>query len=102
MSGSQEPEISIFIPAYNAERFVHEAIESAVTQGLSSYEIVVGDDASTDRTQERCEATIRRFPDAPIRYHRNERNLGGGGNRNACARRCRGTYLLNLDADDIL
>jgi glycosyltransferase involved in cell wall biosynthesis len=95
-------EVSVFIPAYNAGRFIKDAISSVLAQGLESYEIVIVDDASTDDTQRQCKSAIAKHPKVSIRYFRNEINLGGGGNRNVCVSKCRGTYLFNLDADDVL
>lgn len=61
-----KPIFSVVMPAYNAERYVGEAIESVLAQTLPSWELLVVDDCSTDRTLEVCQSyrdsRIRVFP----------------------------------------
>jgi len=47
------PTVSVIIPAYNAEAFISETVESALNQTFSDLEVIVVDDGSTDRTVER-------------------------------------------------
>jgi len=59
---------SIIIPVYNGEEYIHRAIECALSQTYPHKEVIVIDDASTDRTQE----VVKKYP---VIYHRNERNM---------------------------
>lgn len=94
--------ISVVIPVYNGERFVAEAIRSALGQTVTPQEIIVVDDASTDRTGE-----IIRQEFAPqlergaVRYARNERNRERSFSRNEGVRLARGEYVFFLDYDDL-
>lgn len=92
-----KPVIAIVIPAYNAERFVDETIDSVLAQTTSKWECVIVDDGSTDGTPRRL-ATYR---DSRIRWIRQD-------NAGDCAARVRGLSLTRapkivfLDADDHL
>jgi glycosyltransferase involved in cell wall biosynthesis len=76
------PRVSIGLPVYNGERYVGEAIEGVLSQTFSDFELVISDNASTDRTREICEDYARN--DARVRYSRNPENLGSAPNYNRC------------------
>lgn len=84
--------ISTIIPAFNAERFLAEAIGSAIQQSPTN-EVIVVDDGSTDRTAEIAKSF-------PVRYFYQE-NAGLAAARNRGVQESRGKYLAFLDADDI-
>lgn len=90
------PLVSILIPCYNAERWVAQAIESAICQTWAEKEIVVVDDGSTDGSLE----VIRRFRDH-IRWESGT-NRGGNVARNRLLELANGKWLQYLDADDYL
>jgi glycosyltransferase involved in cell wall biosynthesis len=97
---SDPPKVSILIPAYNHESFIDRAIASALMQDFPSLEVIVSDDASTDRTPELAQkwSLNPRF-----RYMRNERNLGRVANyHTALTQYARGQWVLMLDGDDYL
>lgn len=94
------PSVSVLVPAYDAERFVDEAIASVIAQTFGDWEIVAVDDASRDATAERLETWSMK--DARIRVHRNRANLGMTANWNRCLSLARGAFVLKLDADDAL
>jgi glycosyltransferase involved in cell wall biosynthesis len=87
--------VSTIIPAYNAERSIARAIDSALSQDLEGHEIVVVDDGSTDSTA----AILNRYG-ARIQIV-TQANRGVSAARNAGIRRATGRYLALLDADDI-
>ena len=98
--GTPPPKVTILIPTYNQERFIDKAVASALGQDYPSIEVVVVDDASTDRTGEtaRLWSFDRRF-----RYVRNDRNLGRVANyRRGLNELARGQWVLMLDGDDFL
>jgi glycosyltransferase involved in cell wall biosynthesis len=74
------PKVSIGLPVYNGERYVAMAIESILAQTYDDFELIISDNASTDRTAEIC----RRFAgaDPRVRYHRQPANLGAAANFN--------------------
>jgi glycosyltransferase involved in cell wall biosynthesis len=90
------PLVSILIPAYNAERWIQEAIESALAQAYPAKEVIVADDGSTDDTAN----VVRRFGDR-IQFVQLD-HAGGNATRNALLGRARGEWLQYLDADDYL
>ena len=89
---------SICIPTYNAAVVLREAIGSILRQSFSDYEIIVGDDNSSDDTEE----VVRGFDDPRIRYFRNRDNVGYGKNMQLCAARARHEILFLMGHDDIL
>jgi len=79
-STHRAPQLSIGLPVYNGERFLPQALECLLSQTFGDFEILIGDNASTDRTKEICQDYVRR--DQRLRYVRHERNLGAVANFN--------------------
>jgi glycosyltransferase involved in cell wall biosynthesis len=92
-----KPIFSVVMPAYNAERFVGEAIESVLAQTLTDWELLVVNDCSTDRTLEVCNS----FHDPRIRVYTTPQNLNAAGARNLAIEYSRGDYIAFLDSDDL-
>jgi glycosyltransferase involved in cell wall biosynthesis len=74
------PKLSIGLPVYNAEQLLPQALDHLLAQTFEDFELVICDNASTDRTSQICRDYARR--DARIRYVRNDRNLGANPNYN--------------------
>ncbi len=72
------PRVSIGLPVYNGENYLAEAMDSILGQTYDDFELIICDNASTDRTAEICADYAAR--DARIRYYRNPTNIGGGPN----------------------
>ncbi len=89
--------ISILIPAFNSERWIGEAIESALAQTWPNKEIIVVDDGSTDNTL----LIARTFASASVSVV-NQTNQGAACARNEAYSRSQGDYIQWLDADDVL
>lgn len=87
---------TIVIPVYNGEQTLSAAIESALAQTYGTFEVLVVDDGSTDRSAE----IVRRYDDARLRLYQ-QPNGGLNSARNAGIREGRGDYIGLLDADDI-
>jgi glycosyltransferase involved in cell wall biosynthesis len=92
------PLVSVAMAAYNAARFVGEALASLSAQTLADLEVIVADDGSTDDTAGRVAEAARRDP--RIRLVRLGRNRGQAAASNAALDAARGRYLAVLDADD--
>jgi glycosyltransferase involved in cell wall biosynthesis len=88
--------VSILIPCFNAEKWVAQAIESALAQTWPEKEVIVVDDGSTDASLE----IVRRF-DGRVRWETGP-NRGGGAARNRLLQLAGGEWLQYLDADDFL
>jgi len=86
------------MPAYNAEKFIKEAISSIVVQDFSDWELLICDDASTDQTYQ-C---AKEFEGDPrIRVFRNESNLHKAQTVNNLFLKTKGNIITVHDADDI-
>jgi glycosyltransferase involved in cell wall biosynthesis len=86
------PEVSLYIPCYNAERYIGRTLEGALRQTYPLDEIVVIDDGSTDRTRE----IASRYP---VRILNHDRNRGLAAARNTGFRSARNELVASLDAD---
>jgi glycosyltransferase involved in cell wall biosynthesis len=92
-----QPLVSILIPAYNAERWVADTIESAIAQTWPRKEIIVVDDGSTDGTR----AVVQQFESNEVQLV-TQLNQGAAAARNKAFSLSRGDYIQWLDADDLL
>jgi hypothetical protein len=92
--------VSLAMPIYNGEQYVEETIRSILAQDFADFELIITDNASTDRTEEIC----RRFAarDSRVRYVRNERNLGAAANYNLGFTLAQGEYLKWCAHDDLI
>lgn len=92
-----KPLVSILIPAYNAERWIADALASAVDQTWPRKEIIVVDDGSSDRTF----SVARNYSSATVAVVTQE-NQGASAARNKALELCQGDYIQYFDADDLL
>jgi succinoglycan biosynthesis protein ExoO len=92
------PEITVTMPAYNRADLIAQAIESVQSQTMSSWELVIVDDGSTDATLEIARSYAK--SDRRIKIFQNERNLGIGKTRNHALMRSTGRFITPLDSDD--
>lgn len=90
-------QVSVLLPAYNAESTIAEAIQSIIDQTYKDWELYVINDGSEDQTEE----VILSFKDNRIRYLKNDRNMGliYTLNRGLAIAGCK--YIARMDADDI-
>lgn len=95
----RHPRVSIGLPVFNGERYLEEAIQSLLSQTFSDLELVICDNASTDRTAEICDKYAAL--DERIRYHRNPRNLGASRNFNLTFECSTGEYFRWAAYDDL-
>lgn len=91
------PLISILIPAYNAEEWIADTIQSALSQTWKRKEIIVLDDGSRDQTR----AIAQRFASQQVAVLSTE-NQGSAAARNHVLKFSQGDYIQWLDADDLL
>jgi len=94
-----EHDLTVIVPAYNAEKYLADCLDSVLEQRTRhSVRVVVVDDGSTDRTPRLLEAYSRRADITVI----TQQNGGFSAARNAALARLRGRYVTFLDADDRL
>ena len=91
------PTVAVVIPAYNSGEFIREAVESVLRQSLTSIEVIVIDDGSTDNTQQ----VLGSISDDRLTVLR-QKNSGVSAARNAGLAAARAPYIFFLDADDVL
>lgn len=89
--------VSILIPAYNAERWISETIESALSQTWPKKEIIIVDDGSSDKTF----SVANRYSSKILKVV-TQKNCGASSARNMAFSLCQGDYIQWLDADDLL
>ena len=91
----EKPLISVIVPAFNAEKYIAEAVSSILAQDPAPDEVIIVNDGSTDNT-----GSIAESFDEPVRCFVQE-NTGAAAARNMGIRQARGDILAFLDADDI-
>jgi hypothetical protein len=92
--------VTVVIPAYNAEKWIPESLESVLRQTYKQIELVLVDDGSADRTVELAERSLQNGQ-IPYRILR-QPNKGAAAARNLGWRAARGAWVQFLDADDLL
>ena len=93
------PEITVIVPAFNAEKYLKDCLDSVIRQNFSSWELIIADDGSSDRTGEIADEYASK--DSRIRVIHLSRK-GVSAARNACIDASEGKYLAFVDADDYL
>lgn len=99
MKKKSKPLISIGLPAHNGEQVISDAIESLLHQTYKNFELIISDDASTDRTQKICEAYAQK--DKRILYICQKKNLGFVDNFNFVLQKAKGKFFMWAGQDDI-
>ncbi|WP_034670353.1 glycosyltransferase family 2 protein [Chryseobacterium populi] len=91
--------ISVIIPVYNAEKYITQAVESAL-QFEETYEIILIEDKSPDNALEVCRKLAENNPRIKLYQHPDKRNHGAGATRNLGIEKATGDFIAFLDADD--
>jgi glycosyltransferase involved in cell wall biosynthesis len=94
-----DPEISVVMPAYNAEKYIGAAIESVLSQTFTNLELIIVEDGSSDRTWDVIEEYAAK--DQRVVAIRNEANLHIVRTINRGVAQARGSLIGRLDADDV-
>ncbi len=97
---TSSPRISVIMGIYNCESVLEEAVDSIFSQTFNSWELIMCDDGSSDRTYEIAERYQTEFPDR-VFLLRNEKNMGLGYALNKCLEIARGEYIARMDGDDL-
>lgn len=95
-----KPRVSIGMPLYNREKYVGAAIDAHLKQTYEDFELIIADNASTDRSPEICRAYAAADP--RVKYHRNSKNLGATGNYRRCFELSTGEYFRWTPSDDFV
>jgi glycosyltransferase involved in cell wall biosynthesis len=97
-SNIKSPKISIGIPVYNGEKYLELAINSLLNQSFQNFEIIISDNASTDKTEEICRSF--QSQDRRIVYHRNPVNIGAANNYKKVFQLAKGQFFKWMAHDD--
>lgn len=94
------PTVSIFMMAYNHEKYVAQALDSVLMQKVDfEYQIVLGEDCSTDNTREIVVSYAERYP-KKFKLLLHKTNIGAVNNQNLIFAKCTGKYIAMLECDD--
>jgi glycosyltransferase involved in cell wall biosynthesis len=92
------PKVSIGLPVWNGEKYLRLALQSILQQDYADFELIISDNASTDRTPEICQEFAAK--DKRIRYSRNQTNIGARANYNRVFELARGEFFKWASHDD--
>ena len=95
---SDSPLVSVIIPAYNAEAFIEQTLESVLSQTYRNIEVLVVDDGSKDQTAEIVKSFAQKDEHVTLLQ---QANAGVAAARNLAIEKSRGEYIAPIDADDI-
>jgi hypothetical protein len=90
------PCVSVLLPAYNAQHFIRESVNSVLAQTFTNFELIVVNDGSDDSTSE----ILTSIREPRLRIIDNQQNLGIVGALNRGIAAARGRYIARIDADD--
>ncbi len=96
---TRRPKVSVIIPAYNADKWLDETINSVIRQTFTDWEAIIVDDGSTDKTFDI--ASMYASKHLLIKVIKHERNLGNASACNTAITNSQGEYIALLGADDL-
>ena len=92
------PSISVIVPVYQAEKFLHRCLDSVARQTFSDWELILVDDGSTDGSAALCDRFAAK--DSRVRVFHRKKNQGVSEARNLGLHEAKGEFIAFLDADD--
>lgn len=99
IEAKDNPKISVIVPVYNTEKYLHRCIDSILAQTFTDFELLLVDDGSTDRSGAICDEYAQK--DNRVRVFHKE-NGGVSSARNMGLDNARGEYVMFLDSDDYM
>lgn len=93
---NNNPMISVVMPVYNCEKYIQEAVDSILKQTYTNFELLIIDNASTDKTIE----LVQKYDDDRIRILNNEKNMGLLYSLQRGVEEAKGELIARLDGDD--
>lgn len=91
--------LSVFVVTYNQEQYIRQCLDSVVMQQVDfDYEVIIGEDCSTDNTPLICDEYAKKYPF--IRVYHHSKNLGLVKNWEFVLNHCKGDYIAMLEGDD--
>lgn len=99
-SSKFETNVSIGVPLYNAEKFIHKKLNSLLSQTHKNFELIISDNGSTDLTSKICQEYSKKDP--RIIYFKQEKNIGAWNNFNFVLKKAKNEFFLWSAADDVI
>ena len=96
----KEVKVSIGLPIYNSEKFIHKKLDSLLGQTFTDFEIIISDNASTDLTSKICEEYAKK--DKRLHYFQQNENIGVWRNYDFVLQKAKYEYFLWSAVDDIM
>lgn len=93
--------VSVIVPIYNAENYLHETIKSVFSQTYTNWELILIDDGSTDSSYNIATEYVLMDKRVRLLAHEGRKNLGVSISRNLGIKSSKGTYIALLDSDDV-
>src|SRR4030042_3680126 len=93
-----KPLVSVIVTSYNYAHYIAKTIESVLNQSYGSWEMIISDDHSTDRSLE----VIHSFNDPRIKLITSRKNRGAHAAYTKAYNLCTGKYIISLDSDDYM
>ena len=90
---------SIIIPVYQAQKYLHQCLDSIIKQNFTDYELILIDDGSKDNSGKICDDYTKKFINAKVIH---QPNSGPSAARNKGIEQARGDYIIFIDADDYI
>lgn len=91
--------LSVFVVTYNQEKYIQQCLDSILMQQVNfDYEIIIGEDCSTDNTPQICDEYAQKYPFIHIYHH--PKNLGIAKNWEFVLNHCTGDYVAMIEGDD--
>jgi len=98
MKENQPLKVTIGLPVFNGEKYIQKRIDSILNQTFSDFEVIISDNASTDKTQKICQDYTKN--DSRIRYVRHEKSIGGWENFQFLINNVESKYFVWAAVDD--
>lgn len=98
---NMQPLVSVIMPAYNAQNFIVEAIESVIHQTYKNLELIIVDDGSKDKTYDICRHYSNKYGNITLLRHYHGGNQGVSKSRMLALKKSNGKYVAFCDADDL-
>lgn len=96
----KEIDISVVVPIYNVEKYLHKCIDSILNQTFKNFEVILVNDGATDNCPQIANEYAEKYPDIITTVHK--KNGGLGDARNYGIDYTKGKYLLFIDSDDYI
>lgn len=91
------PQVSVIVPIYNVEKYLHKCVDSILKQTLTDFEIILIDDGSTDNSYKICHEYALKESRIQVLH---KENAGVSSARNLGLDNAKGEYIIFIDADD--